>query len=204
MPPTVRCLALVAFVGAACLGPAPFDSGRPAAGSADRARPSVVMETTLGTVAFELFEAEAPVSVTNFLSHVDRGFYDGTLFHRVIPDFMIQGGGLTPDLAPKPTGTPILNEAGNRLSNRRGTLAYARTSVVDSATVQFFVNVVDNPFLDHRDETPGGFGYAVFGRVSSGLDVIDAIAAVQTGARGELDDVPVTDVVITSLRRKAP
>jgi len=158
----------------------------------------VRFETTLGDFTVELDEESAPVSVKNFLRYVDDGFFDGTVFHRVIPGFMIQGGGFTADMKQKPTHEPITNEADNGLRNRRGSIAMARTSDLHSATAQFFINLVDNGFLDHR---PGNFGYAVFGRVAGGIDVIDKIAAVKTGRRGGHDDVPAEAVVIKLARR---
>ena len=159
--------------------------------------PVVIISTSKGDIKVELFKNEAPVTVENFLSYVNDGFYDGTVFHRVIPNFMIQGGGFTPDFAQKPTKAPIKNEADNGLKNDRGTLAMARTQVVDSATSQFFVNVVDNDFLNNgaRD-----FGYAVFGKVVDGMDVVDAIAAVPTSNKGMHGDVPTEDVVIESVK----
>ncbi|HEY6007743.1 MAG TPA: peptidylprolyl isomerase [Geobacteraceae bacterium] len=162
--------------------------------------PMVVMETSLGTVKLELFAKEAPISVKNFLDYANSGFYNGTIFHRVIPGFMIQGGGFTADIKQKQTKAPIKNEAGNGLKNQRGTLAMARTMIVDSASSQFFINVVNNAFLDHRDETPGGFGYAVFGKVVEGMDVVDKIAAVKTGMQKGFSDVPETAVVIKSVK----
>jgi peptidyl-prolyl cis-trans isomerase A (cyclophilin A) len=161
--------------------------------------PVVVMETSMGNVKMELFEAEAPISVKNFLEYTNSGFYNGTIFHRVIANFMIQGGGFTTDFNSKPTKAPIKNEAGNGLKNQRGTLAMARTGVVDSATAQFFVNVVDNDFLNQRDKTQQGFGYAVFGKVVEGMDVVDKIAAVKTVTRG-FPDVPEKQVVIKSIK----
>jgi peptidyl-prolyl cis-trans isomerase A (cyclophilin A) len=158
----------------------------------------VQFETTLGDFSVELDEESAPVSSKNFLRYVDEGYFDGTVFHRVIPGFMIQGGGFTADMKEKPTHQPITNEAANGLRNRRGTLAMARTNDLHSATAQFFVNLVDNAFLDHR---PGNFGYAVFGRVADGMDVVDKIAAVKTGRRGGHDDVPAEAVVIKTARR---
>jgi len=154
-------------------------------------------ETTKGGFTVELFEGEAPLSAANFLRYVQEGFFDGTIFHRVIPGFMIQGGGFTEDMRQKRTHEPIKNEADNGLKNLRGTLSMARTNDLHSATSQFFVNLVDNAFLDHQK---GNFGYAVFGRVTDGMDVIDAIAGVETGRRGGHDDVPVSAVVITSAR----
>jgi cyclophilin family peptidyl-prolyl cis-trans isomerase len=164
-------------------------------------KPVVVMETSLGKVKIELDQAKAPISVKNFLSYVDGKFYDGTIFHRVISGFMIQGGGFTPDMQQKSTKTPIKNEAGNGLHNKRGTIAMARTGVVDSATTQFFINVVDNGFLDHQDNSPQGFGYAVFGKVIEGMDVIDKIKVAKTGFKMGLQDVPLEPVVIKSMKR---
>jgi cyclophilin family peptidyl-prolyl cis-trans isomerase len=154
-----------------------------------------VFETTLGNFEVELFEKEAPVSAKNFQEYVDEGFFDGVIFHRVIPDFMIQGGGFEPGMKQKKTRAPIKNEATNGLKNKRGTLSMARTNVVDSATAQFFVNLVDNDFLDHSG--PANYGYAVFGKVTSGMDVIDKIAQVATTNRAGHQNVPAADVVIT-------
>ena len=158
----------------------------------------VILTTTLGDITVELFEDKAPITVENFLTYVDEGFFDGTIFHRVIPNFMIQGGGLTEGLEQKKTRSPIKNEADNGLSNTRGTLAMARTQIVDSATAQFFINLSENYFLDHgvRD-----FGYAVFGTVTDGMDVVDQIAAVATGNRGTHQNVPLENVFIVSARR---
>ena len=161
----------------------------------------VVMETSKGAVHIELNAEKAAVTVANFLRYVDEGFFDGTIFHRAIPGFMIQGGGFTADMTQKPTREPIKNEAANGLANKRGTLAMARTSVVDSATAQFFINLVDNDFLDHRDETAQGYGYAVFGRVVEGMDVVDAIADVPTRTVGGHENVPAEAVTIVSVRR---
>ncbi len=154
------------------------------------------IETDLGTIELELDEKKAPVTVKNFADYAKSGHYDGTIFHRVIDGFMIQGGGFTPDMVQKDTKAPIRNEAMNGLKNARGTIAMARTMVVDSATSQFFINLVDNGFLDFRNPTPQGFGYAVFGKVTKGMDVVDKIAKVQTGNRGMHQDVPVKPVVI--------
>jgi peptidyl-prolyl cis-trans isomerase A (cyclophilin A) len=162
--------------------------------------PVIVIETSMGTVKIELFAREAPLSVKNFLDYASSGFYDGTVFHRVIPNFMIQGGGITADMNEKPTKAPIKNEAGNGLKNDRGTLAMARTNIVDSATAQFFINVIDNGFLNHQDETMQGFGYAVFGKVIDGMAVVDKIAATRTGMKNGFSDVPVTPVVIKSIK----
>ena len=156
----------------------------------------VVISTSLGDVTVALDAEKAPKTVANFLSYVDDGFYDGTVFHRVIKNFMIQGGGMTADGKQKPTKAPIKNEADNGLRNDVGTIAMARTNVVDSATAQFFINTKDNDFLNHGGRD---FGYAVFGKVTDGMDVVRRIEAVQTG-RG---DVPVETVTIQSIRRKS-
>ncbi|HEX6790063.1 MAG TPA: peptidylprolyl isomerase [Candidatus Krumholzibacteria bacterium] len=151
----------------------------------------------MGDITIELFRDDSPVTTENFIRYVQDGFYDGLIFHRVIDNFMIQGGGFDANLEQKSTYPPIENEAGNGLSNLRGTVSMARTSVVNSATSQFFINLKDNLFLDHRDDTAPGYGYAVFGRVSSGMDVVDAIGNVPTGIMNGFNDVPVTPVVIT-------
>ena len=161
--------------------------------------PVVVIETSLGDITAELDRRSAPVSVANFLAYAESGFYNGTVFHRVIRGFMIQGGGMTADLQRKETRAPIRNEATNGLSNDRGTLAMARTNVVDSATAQFFINTVDNPGLNNRGTDPGSYGYAVFGRVTDGMDVVDRIEGVSTGRRGPFNDVPNTAVEILSV-----
>jgi peptidyl-prolyl cis-trans isomerase B (cyclophilin B) len=160
----------------------------------------VLMETSLGPIKVELDGDKAPITVANFLSYVDDKFYDGTVFHRVIPDFMIQGGGFEPGMKQKRTKAAIKNESANGLSNTRGTLAMARTNVADSATAQFFINLKDNDFLN-KARAADGVGYCVFGKVVEGLDVVDKIKAVATGRRGPHDDVPVQDVVIHSVRR---
>jgi len=160
----------------------------------------ITIQTSEGTIKAELDEEKAPATVKNFMSYADDGHYDGTIFHRVIPRFMIQGGGFSADMKPKPTKAPVRNEAGNGLTNDRGTLAMARTNVVDSATCQFFINTADNAFLNHRGETPDAFGYAVFGKVVEGMDVVDRIEKVRTGRAGSHDDVPVKPVVIESIR----
>ena len=166
------------------------------------AKELVVIETNKGEIKLELDDVKAPISVKNFLSYVDQGYYRETIFHRVIANFMIQGGGLNAELQPKPPGSaPIKNEAGNGLKNVRGSLAMARTGIVDSATSQFFINLVDNKFLDHRDETSSGFGYAVFGKVIGGMDVVDKIGTGATGTRNRFPDVPVETVVIKDIRR---
>lgn len=162
--------------------------------------PRVLMETSMGNITMELFRDKAPISVRNFLSYVREGFYDGLIFHRVIRDFMIQGGGMDASMQQKKTKFAIKNEAANGLSNKRGTVAMARTGVVDSATSQFFINVTDNAFLDYRGKTPDLFGYAVFGQVVDGMDVVDAIRQVKTGTKMGHSDVPVEPVVINSIR----
>jgi len=156
--------------------------------------PKVIFSTTLGNFVIELYPDMAPITVKNFLAYVNAGFFDNTIFHRVIPGFMIQGGGFTEQMQKKPTNPPIKNEAKNGLKNKRGTLSMARTQVVDSATTQFFLNLKDNAFLDHGTRD---YGYAVFARVIAGMEVIDIIAAVPTGSK----DVPKTPVVIKSARR---
>ena len=163
--------------------------------------PRVEIETTLGTITLELFAEDTPVTVENFLAYVKSGHYVNTIFHRVIPGFMIQGGGLTSDMSPKPTLPPIRNEAANGGSNRRGTIAMARTGVIDSATCQFFINTVDNDFLDHQDNTPRGFGYCVFGQVVEGMDVVDKIEKLSTCSKAGHDDVPVETVTIIRAAR---
>jgi cyclophilin family peptidyl-prolyl cis-trans isomerase len=172
-------------------------SPRPAAGQA--ANPKVLIETSKGNITIELLTDKAPVTVKNFLGYVNSGFYNGTVFHRVIPDFMIQGGGMLPDMSEKPNGAPIMNEANNGLHNLRGTLAMARTNDPHSATSQFFINVADNEFLNHRGQSFEGWGYAVFGRVVSGMEVADAIAAEPRGNQGMHEDVPLQPVIMKQL-----
>jgi cyclophilin family peptidyl-prolyl cis-trans isomerase len=164
--------------------------------------PVVVMETSMGDITIELYKEKAPITVENFLSYVNDGFYEGLIFHRIISSFMIQGGGFTPDMVQKDTKAQIKNEAGNGLSNKRGTIAMARTQVIDSATAQFFINVVDNDRLDHRDESMAGFGYCVFGKVTDGLDVVDKIRNVKTTTKNQFRDVPVDPVVIKKVTIK--
>jgi peptidyl-prolyl cis-trans isomerase A (cyclophilin A) len=161
----------------------------------------VRFETTLGAFTIELFEKDAPVTVKNFLDYVDAGHFDGTVFHRVIPGFVVQGGGMTEDMRQKPTRSPIRNEASNGLKNRRGMLSMARTNDPDSATSQFFINLVDNAFLDPSPRN--GAGYAVFGCVTEGMPVIDEMAKVKTGRRGPHDDVPVEPIKVVSAKRVA-
>ena len=161
----------------------------------------ILFETTLGNFTVELFEKDAPETVVNFLNYIDTGYFDGTIFHRIVPGFVIQGGGFTEDMSQKRTQPPIKNEADNGLKNLRGTLSMARTNDVNSATSQFFVNLKDNDFLDHK---PGNYGYAVFARVTEGMDVIDKIAAVATGRRRGFDDVPTEAVIMKRVQRIAP
>jgi cyclophilin family peptidyl-prolyl cis-trans isomerase len=166
------------------------------------AKEVVVIETSKGEIKVELDNVKAPISVKNFLSYVDQGYYKETIFHRIIANFMIQGGGFNAELQPKSPGkAPIKNEAGNGLKNVRGTIAMARTGMVDSATSQFYINLVDNSFLDHRDESSAGFGYAVFGKVIDGMDVVDKIGVVSTRKRKGMSDVPVETIVIKDVRR---
>lgn len=174
--------------------------GVTAAVAADQAakNPVVVLETSMGDIKVELFQKEAPLSVKNFLDYANSGFYNGTVFHRVINGFMIQGGGFTPDMTPKKTNPPIKNEAANGLKNDRGTIAMARTMVADSATAQFFINVANNNGLNRP--SPDGHGYAVFGKVIDGMDVVDKIKAVKTGMSRGFRDVPETPVLIKSVK----
>lgn len=183
--------------------PVPAKAGSAMKGSMKKMKttnPIVLMKTSKGDIKLELDMEKAPITVKNFMAYVEDKFYDGTIFHRVIDGFMIQGGGFTEDFKEKTTMDPIKNEAGNGLKNLRGTIAMARTNVVDSATSQFFINVKDNSFLDHVDNSPRGFGYAVFGKVIDGMDVVDRIKKVKTDKRGFYENVPVTPVVIKSIR----
>jgi cyclophilin family peptidyl-prolyl cis-trans isomerase len=164
--------------------------------------PVVVIETSAGTITAELFKDRAPVSVENFLQYARDGHYDGTIWHRVVSGYVIQGGGYTADMAEKSTRPPIQNEATNGLSNRRGTLAMARTRQARSATSQFYINLVDNPNLDFRGYAPDEFGYAVFGRVLEGMDVVERIGLVKVGPRDGQDTVPLTPVLIKSVTEK--
>ena len=165
----------------------------------------IVLKTTKGDITIELFEKEAPITTANFLAYVDSGFFKGTIFHRVMDGFMIQGGGFTKDMNQKPTLAPIKNEAANGLKNARGTLAMARTSDPNSATAQFFINVVNNDFLDFRSPDPRGIGYCVFAKVVSGMDVVDAIKSVATGNRGMHQNVPVEAVeILDAVRSSTP
>ena len=168
-----------------------------------KSNPTVLMATTNGNVRLELFADKAPVTVKNFVTYVEEKFYDGLIFHRVIAGFMIQGGGFDTHMKQKPAGSPIKNEATNGLKNKIGTIAMARTNVVDSATAQFFINVKDNDFLDHRNTSPDAFGYAVFGQVIEGLDVVHSIEKTKTATRSLHQDVPVEPIVIQSIRLEA-
>ncbi|MBN1808525.1 MAG: peptidyl-prolyl cis-trans isomerase [Planctomycetes bacterium] len=161
----------------------------------------ITIETSEGTIKAELWADKAPGTVENFLKYVDEGFYDGTIFHRVIDGFMIQGGGYSPGMQKKDTHAPIKNEACAAAKNMRGTLAMARTSDLHSATAQFFINLVDNGFLDHSGESAADFGYCAFGQVVDGMDVVDRIGKVKTGTSGPYGDVPVEDVVMLSVKR---
>jgi len=188
----ISAVALLLLAQAATTSPAAPPSPRPKPSG-----PVVVLETSLGRIRIGLYDDKSPVSTENFLKYVRKGHYNGTLFHRVMPNFMIQGGGMTQDMSEKPTDPPIRNEARNGIRNSRGTVAMARTNDPNSATAQFFINLKDNAFLDFGIR---GAGYAVFGDVLEGMDVVDKIAAVQTTRRGQHDDVPVTPVLIVSAR----
>ena len=172
--------------------------------AAPPAHPQVRLTTSLGVIELELDAQKAPKTAANFLQYVDSGFYNGTIFHRVIPGFMIQGGGMLPGMKEKPTRAPIANEADNGLKNVAGSIAMARTMDPNSAAAQFFINTVDNPPLDHRAKTLQGWGYAVFGRVTKGMEVVKKIEAAPTGSVGMHQDVPVKDVVITKAERLKP
>lgn len=181
--------AFTLFLGAAAFGPTAEGGDKPV----------VIFSTSMGDIMIELLSEEAPITAKNFLDYVDAGFFDGTIFHRVIPGFVIQGGGFTADMTQKRTNAPIKNEADNGVKNLRGMLSMARTSDINSATSQFFINLKDNDFLDHGTRD---FGYAVFGRVIEGMDVVDKIAGVQTGNRGPHSDVPMEPVVTNTASRK--
>lgn len=175
---------------------------------AHAANPQVVLTTSLGKITIELNAEKAPKSVGNFLNYVQQGFYNGTVFHRVISNFMVQGGGFTTDFQKKPTNAAIMNEANNGLKNIKGSIAMARTNDPHSATAQFFINVKDNDFLDHRSASPRGWGYAVFGKVIKGMAVVEKMRAVPTGRKGPFrQDVPIKDIVIEKIElvgMKAP
>jgi cyclophilin family peptidyl-prolyl cis-trans isomerase len=192
--------ALVLAIGAIQVGCTMAEDGKPQ----NPNDPIVLMSTSAGDVKIELFKDKAPATVANFLAYVNDKSYDGTVFHRVIPNFMIQGGGFTPDMKQKPTKAAIKNEAGNGLKNQFGTLAMARTSDINSATAQFFINTKDNDFLDHKDDSMQGFGYCVFGKVIEGSKVVQKIEAVDTTSKGPYEDVPVEPVVIKSIRVISP
>jgi cyclophilin family peptidyl-prolyl cis-trans isomerase len=166
------------------------------------ANPHVVIKTSMGEMEAELFVDKAPLSVKNFLAYVAKGHYKDTIFHRVINNFMIQGGGFDKDLKEKSSDAPIKNEAGNGLKNETGTLAMARMQEVDSASAQFYINVNDNGFLDHRDNSPSGFGYAVFGKIVKGMPVVNKMKVVKTGTRGQLEDVPLEPIIILDISKK--
>jgi cyclophilin family peptidyl-prolyl cis-trans isomerase len=168
---------------------------------ANKTNPKILMKTSMGDITVELYPDKAPISVKNFFSYVDEKFYDGTIFHRVMKGFMIQGGGLTPEFRSKPAKSAIKNEATNGLRNKRGTIAMARMPDPDSATCQFFINHVDNPGLDHSDNSPEGYGYAVFGKVVKGMDVVDAIAGVKIMTKSGRANVPRETITIISVRR---
>ena len=165
--------------------------------------PVVLMSTSMGNIRIELDAQNAPITTKNFLEYASNGHYDGVIFHRVIPGFMIQGGGMDAQMNEKKNKGPIKNEAANGLKNKLGSVAMARTNVVDSATAQFFINVKDNDFLNHRSAAPAEFGYAVFGQVVDGMDVVHAIEKVKTGRKGGHDDVPVETVLINSVKLEA-
>ena len=194
--PTVR--RLTSAIAALALGS--ISATSPSADADETERPQVTFETSHGSFVLELDRGAAPETVENFLAYVRDGFYEGTIFHRVIAGFMIQGGGFTPEFEQLQTRAPIRNEADRGGVNDRGSIAMARTSDPHSATAQFFINVVDNDFLNHRNQTTQGWGYTAFGRVAEGMDTVDRIAAVQTGSRGMFQDVPQDTVVIQKTR----
>jgi peptidyl-prolyl cis-trans isomerase B (cyclophilin B) len=185
----------VIAMGALGVGCTQADDGKPL----NPNNPIVMISTSLGDLKVELYKDKAPISVANFLAYANEKFYDGTIFHRVIPNFMVQGGGFTPDMQQKPTKASIKNEAGNGFKNELGTLAMARTPDVNSATAQFFINVKDNDFLNHKDDTMQGFGYCVFGKVIEGNKIVQKIVEVKTDSKGAYDDVPVEPVLIKSV-----
>jgi cyclophilin family peptidyl-prolyl cis-trans isomerase len=185
------------LLGLLLQAPTPASPLQPAPGN-----PVVVVDTSAGSIVIELYKDRAPVSVENFLQYAREGFYNGTIWHRVVSGYVIQGGGYTSDMVEKPTRGPIQNEATNGLSNLRGTVAMARTRALRSATTQFYINLADNTSLDHHGFSPDDFGYAVFGRVLAGMDVVDRIAGVRTGSKNGMDDVPLTPVLIKSVAEK--
>ena len=193
--PLVCLLALLIPAAPPAKSPHPANTTK-SASAAPKGNPRVSLDTTKGRIVIELYADKAPKTVKNFLDYVKAGFYNGTIFHRVIPGFMVQGGGFTPDMNEKQTRPPIQNEADNGLQNQRGTLAMARTPDPNSAGAQFFINVANNNSLNFRSKTPDGWGYAVFGNVVEGMDVVDAIVQVPTTTKGPYQDVPVQPVVI--------
>jgi peptidyl-prolyl cis-trans isomerase B (cyclophilin B) len=198
MKPLLSFIATLLLLGTTGLAGAAENAGD----LASNANPRVLMQTSMGDITLELYPEKAPKSVANFLQYVDDGFYDGTIFHRVINGFMIQGGGLTPDMVKKPTRAPIINEADNGLRNTVGTIAMARTNDPHSATAQFFINVKNNSMLDHREKfSSRSWGYAVFGRVVDGMEVVGAIKTVKTGVRNGRGDVPLETVLIKKVTR---
>jgi cyclophilin family peptidyl-prolyl cis-trans isomerase len=182
-------------------GPLAAQEKAQAAAPEKAGNPMVLMKTNVGDITIELYEKEAPVTVKNFLNYVDKKFYEGTTFHRIVPNFVIQGGGFDKDMMKKATLPAIKNEATNGLKNLKGTLSMARTSDINSATSQFFVNLKDNAALDHRSATSAEYGYAVFGKVVEGMDVVAKIAAMKTGEKAGMKDVPVKPVIIESVTR---
>lgn len=188
-----RILTLMAILG--------LFAALPAASIGQDGNPKVLIKTTKGDITVELYPDKAPLSVENFLSYVDEKFYDGTIFHRVIKGFMIQAGGISANLTEKPAKPSIKNEATNRLKNKRGTIAMGRTEEIHSITSHFYINHVDNPGLDHRNTTPQGYGYPVFGKVIKGMDVVDAIASTKTMTKYGVPDVPRENITIISIRR---
>jgi len=199
LPFRFAALAATIFALAACSKSGPESGGPPPQSAAN---PIVILRTSVGEIELELYPDKAPESVKNFLGYVDERFYDGTIFHRVIKDFMIQGGGYDGGRQKKPTRSPIKNEANNGMKNEVGTVAMARTSVPDSATSQFFINCESNPFLDYREATPEGWGYAVFGRVIRGMDVVEKIESAETEDGDGFRNIPKSPVVIESAQRK--
>lgn len=193
----MKCVNLLCLIALSMLFFVPADTAAEEEGS----NPMVEVITNLGSFTLELYPDKAPISVKNFMQYVNKKFYDGTIFHRVMPTFMIQGGGFTPDMMKKATGAPIKNEANNGLQNLNGTIAMARTSEINSATCQFFINVKDNTGLDYRGETPDKYGYTVFGKVIEGKDTVEKIKGVKTTTKGAYQNVPVKPVIIKSIRR---
>ena len=191
----------VHFIFAAIAGATEPTTNAPAVPQKDPGNPIIIIETSMGEITAELWPDEAPETVANFLKYVDSAFYDGLVFHRVIDGFMIQGGGFSETMRQKATRKPIKNEARKDGPNSRGTLAMARTMAVNSATSQFFINLVDNVALNHRNTTPRGYGYCTFGKITAGMDIVDAIGKVKTGRKMGFGDVPLTPVVILSIKR---